>query len=135
MDEIQIVFALAVIYATYRWWSRPSNATSGTTASNSGTNASSSSTPPAAGGDNIANERMNTLATNTVPDASVAQVQAMFPQLGDREIRWEFVRSGRVKTVEQVVQYLLDSPASQVSNKVSKNHKDLLQWMLIFLLI
>lgn len=38
----------------------------------------------------------------------------MFPQLSEREVKWEFVRTGRVRNVEQVVQFLLDSPPNQV---------------------
>lgn len=103
MDEIQIVFALAVIYVTYRWWSRPSAPGTGSTSSSS---AGTSGSAP--------NERLNHLANNMVPPSHIAQVQAMFPQLSERDIKWEFVRIGRVRNVEQVVQFLLDSPTVQV---------------------
>lgn len=103
MDEIQIVFALAVLYVTYRWWSRPGSSAPGSTTSSS---SSSQGTP---------NERLNNLARDSIPPSHIAQVQAMFPQLNEREIKWEFVRTGRVRNVEQVVQFFLDSPPSPVS--------------------
>ncbi|KAK9895758.1 hypothetical protein P389DRAFT_170481 [Cystobasidium minutum MCA 4210] len=106
MDEIQIVFALAVIYVTYRWWSRPGSGPPGSTSSS--TSGSASSTQGIA-----ANERLNTLARDFIPPSQLAQVQSMFPQINERDIKWEFVRSGRVKNVEQVVQFFLDSPPSQ----------------------
>lgn len=107
MDEIQIVFALAVLYVTYRWWSRPGSSAPGSTTSPS----SSQSTP---------NERLNNLARDFIPPSHLAQVQAMFPQLNEREIKWEFVRTGRVRNVEQVVQFFLDSPPSAVSNDFTR---------------
>lgn len=114
MDEIQIVFAIAVLYVTYRWWSRPSSpAGAGSTSSTSTTTSSS----------NASNERLNHLANDFVPPSHIAQVQAMFPQLNEREIKWEFVRTGRVRNVEQVVQFLLDSPVVQVLSLLLSDHK------------
>ena len=108
MDEIQIVFALAVLYVTYRWWSRPG--APGSPSSSSGNNSGASSSQST-----VANERINTLARDFIPPSHLAQVQSMFPQLNERDIKWEFVRSGRVRNVEQVVQFFLDSPPAQVS--------------------
>jgi len=95
MDEIQIVLALAVIYIIYKWTSRPSSSSS-----------SSSS--------NI--DRLNTLA-RSIPPASLEQAQSLFPHLDERSLRWQFVKTGRLNTLENVAQSLLDdSPRSRSSN-------------------
>ena len=99
MDEIQILLAITVLYFTYRWWSGPS-----TPATGGGLPSSSSSSSNAA---TSAAQRFVALSER-IPSDAVAQARAMFPQLSDREIRWEFVRTGRLRPLETVVQALLE---------------------------
>lgn len=109
MDEIQILFAITVLYFTYRWWSSSGPSTSGASPSSGSGSGSSSASSSGSGtaGVNAAAQRFNFLAER-IPNDAVAQATAMFPQLGEREIRWEFVRTGRVRSLEVVVQALLE---------------------------
>lgn len=101
MDEVQIGIALVVIYLLHRWWSSSSSGSSAP----SNASGPSSRDPIAAAAD-----RYNALAA-TIPASSIEQASAMFPQFDDRHLRWEFVRTGRVRTLEQLAQGLLDDRA------------------------
>ena len=99
MDELQILLAITVLYFTYRWWSGPT--TPGASAGSSSSSSSSSNAGSSAA------QRFVVLAER-IPSDAVAQARAMFPQLSEREIRWEFVRTGRLRPLETVVQALLE---------------------------
>jgi hypothetical protein len=98
MDELQIILAIAVLYATYRWYSSSSSSSSSSTTS-SGSRSSSNPAQRA--------QRFVSLS-ESIPNDAFTQVQAMFPQMSEREIRWEFVRTGRVRNLDAVVQDLLE---------------------------
>lgn len=89
MDELQIALAVLVLYFSYRYIS----------------NRSSSST--AASGSSGSTDRYSGLSAR-IPPASLEQLQALFPQLGERQLRWEVVRTGRIRSVEVIAQGMLE---------------------------
>lgn len=113
MDEIQILLAITVLYFTYRWWSGPS--TPGTGGSSSSSSSSSNNPTTSAA------QRFVALSER-IPSDAVAQARAMFPQLSEREIRWEFVRTGRLRPLETVVQALLEERQTPIVSVVPASH-------------
>jgi len=122
MDEVQIVLAIAVIYLIHRWWSKsPSSGSSRSSgAAAAGSSSTSTSTPASA-----AAERFNALAAS-IPNSTVQQAQSLFPQIDERQLKWEIVRTGRVRSLEAVAQDLLDE--HYVLSTVSPTSLSLTYW-------
>lgn len=109
MDEVQIVLAIAVIYFIHRWWSKtsPPSPSSSSSSDGRGSGVGSSRGGASSSTSNPVVDRLNALV-DSIPEHTLQQAQSLFPQIDERQLKWEFVRTGRVRSLEVVAQELLD---------------------------